>query len=76
MSRQVVVDMVLGAYSLEKCRLAEEALMTWMTAHPNDFGLYEIAGQLGIVKEAAVEREAKAQPESTRSPRRVLATQR
>lgn len=58
MSRQTIVDMVLNAYSLDECLLAEEALTRWLTAHPQDLGLHELAGQLGIVKAAALERQA------------------
>ena len=58
MDRQMVVDMVLNAYTLDDCLSAEEALTRWLTAHPQDIGLHEIAGQLGIVKVAAMQRAA------------------
>ncbi len=58
MSRQTVVSMVLNAYTLNECLLAEEALTQWLTAHPQDLGLHELAGQVGIVKAAAMERAA------------------
>lgn len=58
MIRQTIVDMVLNAYTLDECLLAEEALIRWLTANPQDLGLHELAGQLGIVKAAALERQA------------------
>ncbi len=54
MGRKTVVNMVLNAYTLDDCLSAEEALTRWLTAHPQDIGLHEIAGQLGIVKVAAI----------------------
>ncbi len=58
MNRRTVVDMVMNAYTLDDCLLAEETLIRWLTAHPQDLGLHELAGQLGIVKSAALERQA------------------
>ncbi len=58
MNRQTVVDMVLNAYTLAECLLAEEALTHWLRMHPQDLGLHELAGQVGIVKSAALERKS------------------
>ena len=58
MNRQTVVDMVLNAYTLDQCLSAEQALTRWLTSNPQDLGLHELAGQIGIVKAAALEREA------------------
>lgn len=58
MERQTIVDMALNAYSLEECFFAEDALTRWLSSHPGDLGLHEIAGQLGIMRGAALEREA------------------
>ena len=58
MERSTLVKKALNAYTLEDCISAEEALLRWLNAHPDDLGLHEIAGQLGIVKAAALEREA------------------
>lgn len=55
---QTIVDMILNAYTLDECPSAEEALTRWLTAHPQDLGLHELAGQIGIVKAAALERKA------------------
>ncbi len=56
--RQTVVDMALNAYTLDECLLAEEALTRWLTAHPQDLGLHELAGQIGNIRSAALERKA------------------
>ncbi len=66
MSRQTVVNMVLNAYMLDDCLSAEEALTQWLTAHPQDIGLHELAGQVGIVKAAAMERAATSTKTNTR----------
>ena len=57
MKRQYLVDMVLNAYTLQECLLAERVLIRWLSRHPEDLGLHELAGQLGIVHAAAQERQ-------------------
>lgn len=68
MNYQSVVDMALSAYTLNECRAAEQAITHWLAAHPEDLGLHEIAGSLGIVKEAALEREAAERVLTAASP--------
>jgi len=58
MSRQTVVDIFLNASTLGGCLSADEALPRWFAAHPQDIRLHELAGQVGIVKAAAMERAA------------------
>ena len=60
MKRQYLVDMVLNAYTLQECLLAERVLIRWLSHHPEDLGLHELAGQLGIVQAAAQERQLQA----------------
>jgi len=55
MDRRTVVNMVLNAYTLDECLLAEKALTHWLALHPQDLGLHELAGQLGIIKSAALQ---------------------
>ena len=57
MTRQEIVESVLNAYTLPECEVAEKELKAWLNAPPDDIGLYEIAGMLGIVKSAAQKRE-------------------
>ena len=64
MKRSTIVAKALNAYTLEDCIAAEEALARWLNAHPDDLGLHEVAGQLGIVKAAAREREANRNAEA------------
>ena len=61
MKYQTVFNMALAAYTLDECVAAEAAISEWLAAHPDDLGLHEIAGQLGIVKSAAIEREGNDQ---------------
>jgi hypothetical protein len=68
MIRQTIVDMVLNAYTLDECLLAEEALIRWLTAYPQDLGLHELAGQIGIVKSAALERQANGTSQTMAPP--------
>lgn len=69
MDYQTVVDMALNAYSLKECLAAEAAITRWLFLHPEDLGLHEIAGQLGIVKAAAMECEATDPAYSVPAPR-------
>ena len=58
MERESIVDSALNAYTLAECKAAEKQLREWLQAHPQDLGLHEIAGSLGIAKMAAIERES------------------
>ena len=62
MNRQIVVEKALNAYTLSECCAAEEVLSDWMEAHPDDIGLHEIAGMLGIAKSAAQEQNKATLP--------------
>ena len=75
MIRQAIVDMTLNAYTLDECLSAEEALTRWLMAHPQDLGLHELAGQLGIVKAAALERKANGMSK-TMTPSLLIPTAR
>ncbi len=75
MIRQTIVDMALNAYTLDECLSAEEALTRWLTSHPQDLGLHELAGQLGIVKAAALERQANGMSK-TMTPSLLMPTAR
>lgn len=72
---QTIVDMILNAYTLDECPSAEEALTRWLTTHPQDLGLHELAGQIGIVKAAALERQADAMNQ-TMTPSLLMPTAR
>ena len=73
MNRQTVVHLILNAYTLDECSSAEEALTRWLTAHPEDLGLHELAGQLGVVKAAALERKAESAMKAAHLPALVPA---
>ena len=55
MTRDEVIELVLTARSWEECLAAEEALLTWMSQHPNDYGVLDAGEQLTMIKEAIQE---------------------
>jgi hypothetical protein len=64
MDRRAILDLALSAYTLDECLAAERALAGWLAAHPDDLGLHEVAGSLGLAKAAAQGRQAEGPPRS------------
>lgn len=57
-AREKVLDLVLGAITLEEIAAARQALHAWMAAHPEEEGMRHGFEQLSLMEDAAHEQEA------------------
>lgn len=57
-ARERVLDLVLGAITLEEIAVGRQALHEWMKAHPEEEGMRHGFEQLSLMEDAAHEQEA------------------
>lgn len=57
-ARERVLDLVLGAMTLEEIAAARQALQEWMKAHPEEEGMRHGFEQLSLMEDAAHDQKA------------------
>jgi hypothetical protein len=56
--RERILDLVLGAITLEEIAVARQALHAWLRSHPEEEGMRHGFEQLSLMEEIAAEQDA------------------